>query len=313
MTATAQRRPAPVRTGSPDSPDWVEPLARFGLVGKGILHAVIGLLALEIALNGSSSTEASTSGALQWIADRPFGGAALWVVGLSLRLALRRHHLRRGGGVLADARVDDVGVAALWVVGLSLLALAVWRGITAVTGDPVEESDGKHRAAWAFKALFYGALALAALRGALDGGSSGSSGSGGDGASSATTTVFDWPMGRWIVVAAGLAIIGLGIYLIVKHALHQEFATRLRVSEDSTPVLLGRVGYGLRSLAYLLVGFFLAQAGLAGQEDREQGLAGALERVADESWGTALLLGVAAGFLAYGAYCVVESRLRRDA
>ncbi|HEU5083136.1 MAG TPA: DUF1206 domain-containing protein [Acidimicrobiales bacterium] len=280
MTATAPRRAVPTRTastGSPDSPDWVEPLARFGLVGKGILHAVIGLLALEIALNRSSSSEASTSGALQWIADRPFG------------------------------------VAALWAVGLSLLALAVWQGITAVTGDPVEESDAKHRAAWAFKALFYGSLALASLRGALDGGSSGSSGSGGDGASSATDTVFDWPMGRWIVVAAGLAVIGLGVHLIVKHAVHAEFAQRLRVSEDSTPVLLGRVGYGLRSLAYLLVGFFLAQAGLAGEEDRKQGLAGALERVADESWGTALLLAMAVGFLAYGAYCVVESRLRRDA
>lgn len=280
MTATAPRRPAPARSGSTrsiDSPDWVEPLARFGLIGKGILHAVIGLLALEIALNGSSSSEASTSGALQWIADRPFG------------------------------------VAALWVVGLSLLALAVWRGITAVTGDPVEESDGKHRAAWGFKALFYGALALAALRAALDGGSSGSSGSSGGGSSSAASTVFDWPMGRWIVVAAGLAIIGLGIYLIVEHAVHTAFAERLRVSEDSTPVTLGRVGYGLRSLAYLLVGFFLAQAGLAGEEDREQGLAGALERVSDESWGTALLLAVAVGFLAYGAYCVVESRLRRDA
>lgn len=277
MTATARRRPTAVRTGGPGSPDWVEPLARFGLIGKGILHAVIGLLALEVALNGSSSSEASTSGALQWIADRPFG------------------------------------VAALWVVGLSLLALAAWRAVTAVTGDPVEESDAAHRAAWAFKALFYGSLALASLRAALDGGSSGSSGSGGDGASSATNTVFDWPMGRWIVVAAGLGIVALGVYLVVKHAVHAEFAQRLRVSGGSTPVVLGRVGYGLRSLAYLLVGFFLAQAGLAGQEDREQGLAGALERVADASWGAVLLLAVAVGFLAYGAYCLVESRLRRDA
>ncbi len=274
MTATAHRRPAVSRPSTPDSPDWVEQLARFGLIGKGILHAVIGLLAGEIALNGSSSSEASTSGALDWIADRPFG------------------------------------VAALWVVGFSLLALAVWQAIAAVTGDPVEESDGKHRAAWAFKALFYGSLALASLRGAMDGGSSDSSGGG---TSSAANTVLDWPMGRWIVVAAGLAVIGLGVYLIVKHAVHAEFAKRLRVHEDSTPVLLGRVGYGLRSIAYLLVGTFLAQAGLAGEEDRAEGLAGALERVADESWGTALLLAVAVGFLAYGAYCVVESRLRRDA
>lgn len=273
MTATSTRTPAPPSGGAGDT--WTERLARFGLMGKGVLHAVIGLLALQIAFSGSSSKEASSQGALQWIADRP------------------------------------LGVPALWVVGLSLLALAAWRVITAVDGDPVEHDEGWYRAVWAFQALVYGALAVAFLKAAMDGGSSGSSDK--DQASSATSTVFDWPGGRWLVALAGLAVIGLAVHLIVEHAVHAGFADRLRISEGSSVVTLGRIGYGLRSLAYILVGALLVQAGLAGEEQRAKGLSGALESAADETWGTALLAAIGVGFIAYGAYCFAEAKLRRSA
>lgn len=275
MTATSPTHTSASPSGGADD-TWVERLARFGLLGKGVLHVVIGLLALQIARSGSSSSEASTGGALRYIADLP------------------------------------LGTLALWATGLSLLALAAWRAITTVTGDPVEDDDGWYRGVWAAKALVYGALALASLKAALDGGSSGSS-SDEDRASKATSTVFDWPLGRWIVVAAGLAIIGIAIHLIVKHAVHQEFVDRLRVSQDSAAGTLGRVGYGLRSLAYVLVGALLVQAGLAGEEQRAKGLGGALQSAADETWGTVLLFAVAVGFLAYGAYCFAEAKLRRSA
>jgi hypothetical protein len=273
VTTTSSRSTAP----SSGAVDWSDRLARFGLLGKGVLHAVIGLLALEIALNGSSSSEASTTGAMRWIADRPFG------------------------------------VAALWVVGFSLLALAAWRAITTFVGDPVEDDDGAYRLVWAAKAVVYAGFALAFLRAALDGGSSDSGTSDDEQASEAASTVFDWPMGRWIVVAAGLAVIGVAVYLVVHHTINKAFADRLHVSGDSKAVTLGRVGYGLRSVAYALVGVLLVQAGFAGEEQRAEGLSGTLETAADAAWGTALLLAVAVGFLAYGAYCVAEAKLRRSA
>lgn len=273
MVAAQHRTPSVART---PGTDWSDRLARFGLVGKGILHAVLGLLALEMALNGASSEEASASGVAAWIADRPFG------------------------------------TPALWVVAASLLALAVWRAGTAVNGDPVEEDDGVHRAAWGVQAVVYLGFALtfsaAARSGGSDSGSSGQSRT-----QSSTSTVFDWPMGRWLVVAAGLAVIGFAVYLIVRHAVHASFAQRLTCTEDSNVVTLGRAGYGLRSLAYVLVGGLLASAGLSGEEERAEGLSGALQRTAEAGWGRALLFAVAIGFLAYGAYCVAEARYRRAA
>lgn len=273
MTTTSTRSAA----SSPGAVDWSDRLARFGLLGKGVVHAVIGLMAFEIAVNGGSSSEASTAGAMHWIADRPFG------------------------------------VIALWVVGLSLLALATWRAITTVVGDPVEDDDGAYRLVWAAKAVVYGGFALTFLRAALDGGSSDSGTSDDEQASEATSTVFDWPMGRWIVLAAGLAVIGVAVHLVVNHTINKGFANRLAVSEDSKAVTLGRVGYGLRSVAYALVGVLLVQAGLAGEEQRAKGLSGTLEEAAGAAWGTALLLAIAVGFLAYGAYCFAEAKLRRSA
>lgn len=274
MTATSVRSSASPSGGVDD--DWTTRLARFGLLGKGVVHVVIGLLALQIARTGSSSSEASTAGTLDYIRDLPLGGVALWVM------------------------------------GASLLALAVWRAITTVKGDPVEDDDGWYRGVWAAKALVYGGLAVAFLTAAADGGSSGGS-SDEDRAAQATSTVFDWPMGRWLVVLAGLAIIGVAIHLIVKHAVHQEFVGRLRVGRGSTAVTLGRLGYGLRSLAYVLVGAILVQAGLAGEEQRAKGLSGALQSAADDTWGKLLLFAVALGFVAYGAYCFAEAKLRRSA
>jgi hypothetical protein len=275
VTTTSVRTSASPSGGAGDG--WTERLARFGLLGKGVVHVVIGLLALQIARTGSSSSEASTAGTLDYIRELPLGGAALWVM------------------------------------GFSLLALAVWRAITTVDGDPVEDDDGWYRAVWAAKALVYGALAVAFLRGAMDGGSASAGASDEDRAAQATSTVFDWPMGRWLVVLAGLAVIGIAVHLVVKHAVHQEFVGRLRVGPGSTAATLGRVGYGLRSLAYVLVGALLVQAGLAGEEQRAKGLSGALQSAADATGGRLLLFGVALGFVAYGAYCFAEARFRRSA
>jgi hypothetical protein len=275
VTTTYSRTSASSSSGGAGD-TWAERLARFGLLGKGVLHAVVGLLALQLAVSGSSSSEASSGGALRWIADQP------------------------------------LGVPALWLVGFSLLALAAWRAITTFTGDPVEDDDGWYRGVWAAKAFAYGGFAFTFLKAAMDGGSSSAS-SDDQQASQATSTVFDWPMGRWIVVLAGLAVVGVAVYLVFTHALGADFADRLSVSKDSSAVTLGRIGYGLRSLAYMLVGALLVQAGLAGQEQRAEGLSGALESTSDEWWGTALLVAVGVGFIAYGAYCFAEAKLRRSA
>ncbi|MGK2930882.1 MAG: DUF1206 domain-containing protein [Acidimicrobiales bacterium] len=265
------------RTPSADR-HWRDPLARFGLVGKGILHLVIGYSIWRLAAGSGNGEDASSSGAVRWIADQPYG------------------------------------TLTLWILAASLAALALWSGIEAVAGDPVDEDDALHRVGFAGKAVLYAGLAVVCVTTALSGSDAGGgSGDGQSGSDQATDTVFDLPMGRWLVFVIGLGIMALAVHLVMVHAVDARFSQRLRVGEDSLAVRFGRVGYGLRSVAYLLVGYFFAQAGLTYDRGEAQGLSGSLRRVAEESWGTWILYASAVGFFTYGIYCFFESRLRRDA
>lgn len=55
--------------------------ARLGYAANGLVNVIIGWIALQLAIGGASGgEEASASGALQTLADQPFGQVLLWVV-----------------------------------------------------------------------------------------------------------------------------------------------------------------------------------------------------------------------------------------
>lgn len=58
-------------------------LARLGLVCRSVLYALIGILALQIAL-GSGGEEADKGGAIKTVAKQPFGTALLWLMALGV-------------------------------------------------------------------------------------------------------------------------------------------------------------------------------------------------------------------------------------
>ena len=62
----------------------LEVLARVGLIAYGVVHLLIGWLALHIAWGTSRSKSADVSGALRTLADQPFGKILLWLVAVGL-------------------------------------------------------------------------------------------------------------------------------------------------------------------------------------------------------------------------------------
>src|SRR4026208_1871957 len=62
----------------------LELLARVGLIAYGVVHLLIGWLALHIAWRTSASKGAEFSGALRTLADQPFGKILLWLVAVGL-------------------------------------------------------------------------------------------------------------------------------------------------------------------------------------------------------------------------------------
>ena len=249
--------------------------ARVGLIAYGVVHLLIGWLALQIAWSGSSGKSADSSGALKTLASQPFGKALLWLI----------------------------------VVGL--VALAVWQAGTAIWGHRNKQGAKRtrKRASSAARVVIYAALAFSAASIASGSGSSSSQSQ-----RQATAGVLDLPGGRVLVVLAGLLIIAVGVAHIVK-AVKRSYLDDLETSSMSaasrkTVERLGGGGYLAKGVALGVVGGLLTYATVTLDRQRT-GLDGAMQTIVEQPFGKFLLTAVAAGFVAFGLFAFVQSRYRR--
>ncbi|MBI2698732.1 MULTISPECIES: DUF1206 domain-containing protein [Mycobacterium] len=256
-------------------------VARVGLLGQGALYVLLGFLSIKVAMGENSSASASKSGAIQTVAQAPFGKFLL----IALTVAL--------------------------------IALVVWKFSQAVSGDPIEGSDGSHRAKYAGKGVLYSGAALASLSILIAnwGGDAGAvpGGGGGEGQQHAAGVVMGMPGGRWIVLLVGLVAIGFGGYEIYKHAINRGFMKRTgALSPDKRKVIeaLGRAGYLGTGLVAIGVGVFFVIAGLTFDPKNAKGLSGLLAELAGQSWGQVVLWLIAVGLFAHGLFSFAEARYR---
>ncbi|MGY1718995.1 DUF1206 domain-containing protein [Blastococcus sp. SYSU DS0552] len=258
--------------------DGLEHLARVGLIAYGLVHVLIAWLALQLAW-GRTGQQADQSGALANLAEQPLGEPLLWVLGIGL-VAL-----------------------ALWQAAEILR----WRHGLTGSGDwrrNAWERTGKAAA----KAVVYLALAVLAIRFATGGGQGSSSGS----QQQATAGVLGWPAGRWLVVAAGLAVVGVGSYLVhkgvTKRFLREIDLAGCSASARRLVTRLGQVGFPAKGVALGLVGGLLVWAAVTFDPAKASGLDGALHTLLTAPAGPVLLTLVAVGIAAFGAYCFVRAR-----
>jgi hypothetical protein len=261
--------------------DWKDPIGRIGLIGQGVVATIIGLLAIRIAM-GDKDEAATSEGAVAWLADQPLGKFLL---------------------------------VALTV---ALFALALWRFLCAMVGDPVEGSEPKDRLKYAALGVVYLLLAIATLGVTIanwtgSGDTAETEESGDESSQQAASTLFDWPAGRWLVGILGVAVIGYAGYSFHKQVVKRKFAERLDAGEGSWIVRLGRVGYAAQSMVYAVVGYFFIQAAIAFKSTTAKGPSGALIELADTTAGKVLLWIIAIGLFAYGLFCIAEAKYRKAA
>lgn len=251
----------------------LETLGRVGYAVKGVLYAVLGVLALNAAF-GSGDTEGQ-AGAFETLAQQPFGSALLWVL----------------------------------VIGLA--AYALWRVALAVT-DPEGEGDdlegaGK-RAFYVVSAAAYGGLAYTAYKVV-----SGAGASGGGTEERARTLLGlpggRWIVG---VLALGLAGYGVYQFVRAYRASFMDhFRLEGEAARHRDKVRkAGQWGLSARGVVYVLTGAFMAQAALQSDADEAGGLDQALATLQQQPAGPWLLALVAIGFVLYGVYCGVNAAYR---
>jgi hypothetical protein len=254
---------------------WFEWLARGGLVARGAIYAIIGVLALEVAF-GTGGKTTNQKGALAEISQQS------------------------GGKIL------------LVLTAIGLFGYAFWRLLRAAIGHgPEETDDGKERLKGLASGLAYASLFITCLSILFGSSSSGGSGS----PDKATGGVLGWPGGQVIVAIAGLVLIGVGLYQgyegVKKKFLEKSKTEKMSEKTERAFTALGMAGHLARMVIFALIGYFLVKAAIDFAPDKAVSVDGALAALAKASYGPVLLGIVAAGMICFGAYSVADARYRR--
>jgi Domain of Unknown Function (DUF1206) len=261
--------------------EGVEWLGRVGLVAQGVIYALVGLLALQVAIDGrDAAARPDKEGALQLVAEQPFGKVLLG----ALALGFAAYALWRFAQAFADREHKGSGAKGL-AKRAGYMCLGAW--YVALTG-----------------------LTVATLR---ESGGSGSSG-GGQSEQQTTAGVFELPLGRELVFAAAggfLIAAGWNVYRALSGKLEKHLRTH-ELSESARKAVLsiGAVGHIARGVVFGLIGVFLGQAALEYDPQEARGLDGALYELARQPYGPALLAAVAVGLTAYALWCWAQARYR---
>ena len=250
-------------------------LARAGLAARGVVYAVIGVLALKLALGDGGKTT-DQQGALNTIAQQPFGKVLLILM------------------------------------AIGLFGYALWRLIRAAVGHGAEgdRDDTKERLSGLASGLAYALLCVTAVQILI-----GSGGGGGSGQDKATGGVLDWPLGRYLVIAAGLVLIGVavdqGIKGIKKKFLEKSHTERMSEKVKKTFTAAGVFGHLARMVIFALMGYFLIKAAIDYDPDKAVGIDGALAKLGDSSFGPIVLGAVAVGLIGFALFSAMDARYRR--
>jgi Domain of Unknown Function (DUF1206) len=253
----------------------VSALARAGLVARGVMYVLIGVIAVQIAV-GSTRQQADRTGAVRLVAATPFGALVLWLL------------------------------------AIGLAGLMVWQLSRAVWGS--QEQDGrtpKARVTALVKAVVYGVIAFSVFKYALGLGAPASSD---QQSQDLTAKAMQAPGGQVIVAIVGFAVAGAGCYLAYQ-AWQKRFAKNLRLGPASprtrkVVLWLGQAGGIARGAVAVTAGIFLVVAAIDTNPRQAKGVDSALRTLAHTPLGPVLLILVALGLVTFGVYSGCEARWR---
>jgi hypothetical protein len=258
-----------------DPRDIYAALARFGYGARSMVYLIIGFFALAAALGARA---------------RPAGSGDIFLVLIT----------------------RPIGVVLLAVLAAGLLCFAAWRALQTVADVDRHGRSTRgllRRAVYGANAAFY--LGFAAWAAAVAVGWTRSAG-GERQVHYWTAWLMEMPLGRWIVGAGGAIIVavafGIGARAFERRSDdHLDLPKRRRRLADA----LFRFGEAARALVFLLIGIFVVTAAIDYRATAAKGLHGALQTLQQQPYGWLALAVTALGFLAFGAFELVEAGFRR--
>jgi uncharacterized protein DUF1206 len=265
-----------VREGRSDAPGQVvDGLGRIGLVGYGLVHLVVAWLALHVAF-GVPDAPPDAVGAVGTIARTP-------------------------GGVFA-----------LLVAVIGLLAFALWQLTAAAIG--FRWVHGNERLRKRVGAVMK-SIAVSALAGIVIDYLAGVGSARATSVQQLAGHVLELPAGRVLLGLVAVVLVGIACAMTYT-GVRRTFMGDLDVKALAPGVrnaieVAGAAGHLARALAIAVVGGLAGAAALFADPAWAGGLDTALRALGSTLPGTWLLVVVAAGFAAFGVFCVADAATRR--
>lgn len=249
---------------------WVLRLVRLGYVAKGVIYALMGVLAMRVAFGMSGGRLTDPSGVLLQIVHQPFGFALLTTLGIGI-IAYSAYYVVEAIGDLRHKGNR-------------------WRGWL-------------DRSLTIFKAAAYGAIGLQALALAFLGDRPNGS------PEAQARMALQFPLGSVLLVLIGLGVAIYGVTelkLAWAGGVDEDIDAAWVRREARWVLTLGRVGTGARAVVLVLMGVALFRAGVRERPSDADGYREILAAIASiNPW---LLAAMGSGLLCFGLYQLCHAR-----
>lgn len=274
MTATGQAAAAGRRASNSKA---LEIAARAGFIARGGIYILIGIIAVQIALGRGGQ------------ADR--------------------------GGALAQIAAKSYGPALLWALALGFAGLTLWRlGETAFGANTPGGQHAGERLKSLASALLYAFFCVTTIQ-LVTGASTNATANGNSQPKTMTAQVMTYGGGRLLVGLVGIVVLAVGV-MLARSSWTKEFLQRMNLTGAPTGTRtlvekLGVIGGVARGAVIALAGFFVLVAAVRFTPSQAEGMDGTLRAFASTPLGPFLLIAVALGLVAFGAFSWCEARWRR--
>jgi hypothetical protein len=258
--------------------------ARAGIAARALVYLIVGILAVRIALGASgdqgdsTSQSASATGAVKALAGLPGGRALLAVLSLGLVGYAAFSLLDVCLHRRGRTRSERFGTALISAgSGLLYAAFAVWTASLVINPGKRQQSGSQNKE-WSAR-------------------------------------VMGWPLGRELVGAVGLVILGVAVGFAWS-GISRRFMDQLEDRCSSGEVrakleTLGVVAYLGRALAFAVTGSCILAAAITFDPSQAEGLDGSLRSLAKTSYGPVLLFATAIGLIVFAGWLAAEVKYRK--
>jgi hypothetical protein len=251
----------------------LEVAARAGFAVSGVLHFLIGLVAIKLAMGGQG--QADVSGAVEELARQPAGPVLLWsACAACLALAIWQ---------ASDAVFDFGHLPTKKKIGKKLkaaLQAVVYAGFALTLASVAIGAHADHRRSTSDLTL----QLMQAPGGIL----------------------------LLILIGAAVAVTGV-VYSVrgFRKSFLKYLRLPGNPKTRTAVTVAGIAGYAAKGVALLLTGLLIVIATIKAHPSESTGLDGGLKALRDQPLGMYLLAAVGAGLICYGVFMAVRARLAR--